>query len=88
MDLLTTSKIQEHERAYLAQTYEKNVQNELKKRMTSRFLDTDLLVNPYSSVLEAVLNVGSFYFNYRYKLEDYKKERDEALWKIDANTLQ
>jgi hypothetical protein len=88
MDLLTTSKIQEHERAYLAQTYEKNVQNELKKRMTSRFLDTDLLVNPYSSVLQAVLNVGSFYFNYRYKLEDYKKERDEALWKIDANTLQ
>lgn len=88
MDLLTTSKINDHDRVYLAHTYEKNVQNELKKRMSMRLLDTDVLINPYSSVLQAVLNVGSFYFNYRYKLEDYKKERDEAIWKIDANTLQ
>ncbi|MEZ0329080.1 MAG: hypothetical protein ABWK15_05925 [Dissulfuribacterales bacterium] len=88
MDLLTTSKINDHDRAYLAHTYEKNVQNELKKRMSTRLLDTDVLINPYSSVLQAVLNVGSFYFNYRYKLDDYKKERDEAVWKIDANTLQ
>lgn len=88
MDLLTTSKINDHDRAYLAHTYEKNVQNELKKRMSTRLLDTDVLINPYSSVLQAVLNVGSFYFNYRYKLDDYKKERDEAIWKIDANTLQ
>lgn len=88
MDLLTASKINDHDRAYLAHTYEKNVQNELKKRMSMRLLDTDVLINPYSSVLQAVLNVGSFYFNYRYKLDDYKKERDEAFWKIDANTLQ
>ncbi len=88
MDLLTTSKINDHDRAYLAHTYEKNVQNELKKRMTMRLLDTDVLINPYSSVLQAVLNVGSFYFNYRYKLDDYKKELNEAAWRIDANTLQ
>lgn len=88
MDLLTASKIKDHERAYLERTYEKNVQNELKKRMTMRIFDTDMLINPYSSVLRAVLNAGSFYFNYRYKLEDYKKEQEEAAWKIEANTLQ
>jgi len=88
MDLLTASKIQEHERAYLFQTYEKNVQNELRKRMSMRILETDMLLNPYTSVLQAMLNVGSFYFNYRAKLDDYKKERDEAAWKIDANIMQ
>lgn len=88
MDLLTTSKIQEHERAYLTRAYEKNVENELKKRMSTRLLETDLLLNPYTSILQAMLNVGSFYFNYRAKLNDYKKEREEALWKIDANIMQ
>lgn len=88
MDLLTSSKIQEHERAYLSHNYEKNVQNELKKRVTSRIFDTDLIINPYMGILKAVLNTGSFYFNYRSQMEDYKKEKEEKAWKIDANTLQ
>lgn len=88
MDLLTSSKIQEHERAALSRTYEKNVQTELKKRLRKRVLETDLLLNPYMGVLNAVLNVGSFYFNYRDRLDEYKKEREEAAWKIEAVTLQ
>lgn len=88
MDLLTASKIQEHERAALSRSYEKNVQNELRKRLRKRILETDLLLNPYMGVLNAVLNVGSFYFNYRDRMDDYKKEREEAAWKIEAATLQ
>lgn len=88
MDLLTSSKIQDHERAALSRSYEKNVQNELKKRLRKRILETDLLLNPYMGVLNAVLNVGSFYFNYRDRMDDYKKEREEAAWKIEAATLQ
>lgn len=88
MDLLTSSKIQDRDRAYLARSYDQNVQQELRKRMRSRILETDLLINPYTSILNAMLNVGSFYFNYRDKMEDYKKEREQAFWKIDTNTLQ
>jgi hypothetical protein len=88
MDLLTSSKIQDHDRAYLSGNYEKNVQNELKKRVRSRIFDTDLINNPYTTILNAVLNVGSFYFNYRSKMEDYKKEQEENVWKIKANTMQ
>ena len=88
MDLLTSSKIQEHERAALSRTYEKNMQNELKKRLRKRVLETDLLLNPYMGVLNAVVNMGSFYFNYRDRIDDYKKEREEAAWKIEAATLQ
>jgi len=88
MDLLTSSKIQEKDRAYLSRNYEKNVQNELKKRVRSRIFETDLVINPYTTILNAVLNVGSFYFNYRSQIEDYKKEREEKAWKIEAGTLQ
>lgn len=88
MDLLTSSKIQEHERAYLSRSYEKNVQEELRKRLRKRIFETDLLLNPYMGVLSAMLHVGSFYFNYRDRLDDYKKEREEAAWKIEAATLQ
>ncbi|MEJ5347761.1 MAG: hypothetical protein WHS46_03620 [Desulfosoma sp.] len=88
MDLLTTSKIQEHERNYLARSYEKTVQSELKKRLRKRILESDLLLNPYMGVLSAMLNVGSFYFNYRDHMDDYKKEREEAAWKIEATILQ
>ncbi len=88
MDLLTTSKIQEHERNYLARSYEKTVQSELKKRLRKRIFESDLLLNPYMGVLSAMLNVGSFYFNYRDHMDDYKKEREEAAWKIEAATLQ
>jgi hypothetical protein len=88
MDLLTSSKIQDHERAYLSHSYDKNVQNELKKRVRSRVFDTDLIINPYTGILKAVLNTGSFYFNYRSQMEDYKREKEEKIWKIDANTLQ
>jgi tetratricopeptide (TPR) repeat protein len=88
MDLLTSSKIQDKDRAFLLLNYEKNVQNELKKRVRSRIFETDIVINPYTTVLNAVLNVGSFYFNYRSQMEDYKKEREEKLWKIEATTLQ
>jgi hypothetical protein len=88
MDLLTSSKIQDHDRAYLMRSYDKEVQNELKDRVRSRIFDTHVIFNPYMTVLSAVLNVGSFYFNYRTKMEDYKKEREEKAWKIETGTLQ
>lgn len=88
MDLLTSSKIQDHDRASLLRNYEKNVQEELKKRVRSRIFETDVVMNPYTTILNAVLNVGSFYFNYRAKMEDYKKEQEEKVWLIEANTLQ
>jgi len=88
MDLLTSSKIAEHERMYLSRRYEANVQNELKKRLRRRIFETDLLLNPYMGVLNAMLHVGSFYFNYRDQMDEYKKEREEAAWKIEATTLQ
>lgn len=88
MDLLTSSKIQEHERAYLSRSYEKNVQEELRRRLRKRVLETDLLFNHYMRVLSAIVNAGSFYFNYRGRMDDYKKEREEAAWKIEAATLQ
>lgn len=88
MDLLTSSKIQEHEKAYLSRNYEKNVQTELKRRLRKRILETDVLLNPYMGVLNAMLNVGSFYFNYRDRMEEYRKEREEAAWKIEVSTLQ
>jgi hypothetical protein len=88
MDLLTRSQIQEQERAYLQLNYEKNVQEELRKRLRSRIFDTDLVLNPYAGVLNAVLNVGSFYFNYRTQMDQYKKEQDEKAWQIEAKTLE
>lgn len=88
MDLLTSSKIQEHERAYLMRNYEKNIQEELKKRLRSRIFDTDLVLNPYTTVLNAMLNVGSFYFNYRSQIDQYRKEEDEKAWQIEAKTLE
>jgi tetratricopeptide (TPR) repeat protein len=88
MDLLTSSKIQEHERAHLMRNYEKNIQEELKKRLRSRIFDTDLVLNPYTTVLNAMLNVGSFYFNYRSQIDQYRKEADEKAWQIEAKTLE
>jgi tetratricopeptide (TPR) repeat protein len=88
MDLLTSSKIQDHDRAFLSRSFEKNVQNELKKRVRSRIFETDLIINPYTTVLNAVLNAGSFYFNYRSQMEDYKREKEEKAWAIETKTLQ
>ncbi|MBF0468618.1 MAG: hypothetical protein HQK61_07000 [Desulfamplus sp.] len=88
MDLLTSSKIQEHERQYLLSRFDKNIQNELKKRVRSRILDTDLLINPYTAVLNAVLSTGSFYFNYRAQMDSYAKEKEEGRWAIEVKTMQ
>lgn len=88
MDLLASSKIQDHDRAYLARSYEKNVENEIKRKAESRIFEpAGLITNPYTGILMAVVNAGSFYFNYRFKIEDYKKEREEKAWEIDAKTL-
>lgn len=88
MDLLANSKIQDHDRDYLARSFDKNVENELKRKAESRIFDpVGIITNPYSSVLAAVLNAGSFYFNYRFKIEDYKIEREAKAWEIDAKTL-
>lgn len=88
MDLLASSKIRDHDRAYLARNFEKNVENELKRKAESRIFDpAGLIANPYTGILTAVLNAGSFYFNYRFKIEDYKKEREEKAWEIDGKTL-
>ncbi|MDD5757559.1 MAG: hypothetical protein PHI06_00590 [Desulfobulbaceae bacterium] len=88
MDLLANSKIQDHDRDYLARSFDKNVENELKRKAESRIFDpVGIVTNPYSSVLAAVLNAGSFYFNYRFKIEDYKIEREAKAWEIDAKTL-
>ncbi len=88
MDLLTNSKIQDHEREYLSYKYDKKIQNELKTRLRSRIFETDLVINPYTTVLNALLNVGSFYFNYRTQIDDYKREQDEKAWEIEAKTMQ
>jgi hypothetical protein len=96
MDLLANSKIQDHDRAYLARSYDKNVENELKKKAESR--NSGFLKNsPYSNVLTAAVNAGAFYFNYRIKIDDYKKEleaktdykkeREVKGWEIDAKIL-
>jgi len=88
MDLLTSSKIQDHDRDYILTRYDKNVQNELKNRVRSRIFDTDLVLNPYAGVLKAVLYTGSFYFNYRSQMADYAKEKEEGQWAIEAKTMQ
>lgn len=88
MDLLTGSKIQAQERTYLERSYEKNIQQELRKRLRSRIFDTDVVLNPYTTVLNAVLNTGSFYFNYRSQIDQYRKEQDEKAWQIDVKTLE
>ncbi|MBF0411792.1 MAG: hypothetical protein HQK70_03660 [Desulfamplus sp.] len=88
MDLLTSSKIQEQEREHLLSRFDKNVQNELKNRVRSRILDTDLFINPYTTILSAVLSTGSFYFNYRAQMDAYAKEKDEGKWALEAKTMQ
>ncbi len=88
MDLLTNSKIQDHEREYLLTRFDKNVQNELKNRVRSRIFDTDLVLNPYAGILQAVLSTGSFYFNYRSQMDAYAKEKEEGKWAIEAKTMQ
>jgi len=88
MDLLTNSKIQDHERDYLLTRFDKNVQNELKNRMRSRIFDTDLVLNPYMGILKSVLYTGSFYFNYRSQMDTYAKEKEEGKWAIEAKTMQ
>lgn len=88
MDLLTSSKIQEHEREYLLNRFDKNVQTELKNRVRSRIFDTDLFINPYTTILAAVLSTGSFYFNYRSQMDAYAKEKEEGKWAIEAKTMQ
>ena len=88
MDLLTNSKIQDHERDYLLTRFDKNVQTELKNRMRSRIFDTDLVLNPYAGILKSVLYTGSFYFNYRSQMDSYAKEKEEGKWEIEAKTMQ
>ncbi|MGD9823412.1 hypothetical protein [Desulfobacter sp.] len=88
MDLLTSSKIQDHERNYILTCFDKNVQTELKNRMTSRIFDTDLVLNPYAGILKSVLYTGSFYFNYRSQMDTYAKEKEEGKWAIEAKTMQ
>ncbi len=88
MDLLTSSKIQEQEREHLLSRFDKNVQNELKHRVRSRILDTDILINPYTTVLSAVLSTGSFYFNYRAQMDSYAKEKEEGKWALEVKTMQ
>lgn len=88
MDLLTNSKIQDHERDYLLTRFDKNVQTELKNRMRSRIFDTDLILNPYAGILKSVLYTGSFYFNYRSQMDSYAKEKEEGKWEIEAKTMQ
>ena len=88
MDLLTNSKIQDHERDYLLTRFDKNVQTELKNRMRSRIFDTDLVLNPYAGILKSVLYTGSFYFNYRSQMDSYAKEKEEGKWAIEAKTMQ
>ena len=88
MDLLTSSKIQEHDRDYILTRFDKNVQTELKNRVRSRIFDTDLVLNPYAGILKAVLSTGSFYFNYRSQMDAYAKEKEEGKWAIEAKTMQ
>ena len=88
MDLLTNSKIQDHDREYIMTRFDKNVQNELKNRMTSRIFDTDLVLNPYMGILKSVLYTGSFYFNYRSQMDTYAKEKEEGRWAIEAKTME
>jgi len=88
MDLLISSKIQDHEREYLLSCFDKNIQTELKNRVKSSIFDTDLVLNPYTSILSAVLSTGSFYFNYRSQLDTYAKEKEEGRWAIEAKTMQ
>lgn len=88
MDLLTSSKIQDHDREYLLSRFDKNVQTELKNRVRSRILDTDILLNPYTTILTAVLSTGSFYFNYRSQMDSYAKEKEEGKWAIEVKTME
>ena len=88
MDLLISSKIQDHEREYLLSRFDKNVQTELKNRVKSTIFDTTLVLNPYAGILSAVLSTGSFYFNYRSQLDTYAKEKEEGKWAIEAKTMQ
>ncbi|MCK9294141.1 MAG: hypothetical protein M0P70_03575 [Desulfobulbaceae bacterium] len=88
MDLLISSKIQDHERDYILTRFDKNVQNELKNRVRSRIFNTDMVLNPYAGVLTAVLSTGSFYFNYRSQMDAYAKEKEEGKWAIEAKTMQ
>lgn len=88
MDLLTSSKIQDHERDYLLTRFDKNVQTELKNRVRSRIFDTDLVLNPYAGILRSVLYTGSFYFNYRSQMDTYDREKEEGKWAIEAKTME
>jgi len=88
MDLLTSSKIKDHEREYLLSRFDKNVQTELKNRVKSTIFDTTLVLNPYAGILSAVLSTGSFYFNYRSQLDTYAKEKEEGKWAIEAKTME
>ena len=88
MDLLISSKIQDHDRDYILTRFDKNVQNELKNRVRSRIFNTDMVLNPYAGVLTAVLSTGSFYFNYRSQMDAYAKEKEEGKWAIEAKTMQ
>jgi len=88
MDLLTSSKIQDHDREYILTRFDKNVQTELKNRMRSRIFDTELVLNPYMGILKSVLYTGSFYFNYRAQMDTYAKEKEEGKWAIEAKTME
>ncbi len=88
MDLLTSSKIRDHDREYILTRFDKNIQNELKNRVRSRIFDTDLVLNPYAGILTAVLRTGSFYFNYRAQMDTYAKEKVEGKWAIEAKTME
>ncbi len=88
MDLLTNSKIQDHEREYLLNSFDKNIQSELKNRVKSRVFDTNLITSPYTGILTAVLSTGSFYFNYRSQMDTYVKQKEEGKWAIDSKTMQ
>nr|WP_321402149.1 hypothetical protein [uncultured Desulfobacter sp.] len=87
MDLLTSSKINDYDREYLLKNYDRNVQNELKTEVKSLVFDTDIVTNPYTTVLAAFVATGSFYFNYRSQMNAYVKEKEEGAWAIESKTM-
>lgn len=88
MDLLTSSKINDYDREYLLKDFDRNVQHELKNRVTALVFDTDVVINPYNTILAAFVATGSFYFNYRSQMNTYIKEKEKGKWAIESKTMQ
>lgn len=91
MDLDTQTEIYHKNKEFIERKYERKVKNALTDAFSQGIVSVGSSLkygaSPYMAGTAALSSIGSVYFDYRRCLEEYKEQRDESEWRIDAQVL-